>query len=114
MKLLFVLLLITFKYSYSFECKYLPEDQAQKAAQILQNHMKKNQISVIDKYCQSCQNKEVAPILLDKIKSLNSQISGFKYLIINNREADLAHIYVNGESLSYKVNCLSKRSPQFL
>jgi hypothetical protein len=96
------------------ECKFIPKKSAQKIKSILNQHHAFEEIAVIDSFCKECEDTYVRPIVIDKIEMKKHSIKGFYSLNINNEPLELAHIYLNGENLAYKIGCDSKFATKYL
>lgn len=117
MKLAYVFLFMTFSLNtfakFDSQCNKIKPNQAKRALKILQNAQKKSDFFIVDRYCEFCEEtKYPKPILVETV-SIDSDESTAK-IKINNKEQDLAYIYVEGENLAHKVGCRTIAVSQYL
>lgn len=94
--------------SYASQCQAILGVDAQKIVKMLREHKLNNSIAVIDKYCHSCRDQYVKPIVIEQIELKDFQVRGYKEVYINRKKIDLAYIYLNGENLAEKIGCKAR------
>lgn len=111
---IFMLIALSTNVAFAAQCKFISNDQAQRAEEFIKGNSKIANISVVDYYCESCLDKYPKPIVLDEIKIVRNIIGERAVLMINNKSIDLAYIYVNGANLAHEISCETYAVSAFL
>lgn len=98
----------------SGHCKFLSAKYAAKAFTDLSALVKAKEIPVIDKYCASCNDPYVKPIVIEKVGYKPHQVKGYASISINDKEVDLAYLYLNGRNLGYTYHCKTQAATEYL
>ena len=90
------------------QCQAVKGIDAIKVEKLLTDFKAKNSIAVIDRYCLSCRDQYVEPIVIEQVELRDFQVRGYKEIYVNQKKIDLAYIYLNGENLAEKIGCKVK------
>lgn len=96
------------------QCSVLPMKSAVQAQDLLEKHLHTHSIAVIDKYCESCRDESVQPIVIDKVELRDFQVVGFKQVYVNNKKLDLAYIYLGGVNIAEQIGCKTRGISKYL
>ena len=102
---IFAILVSTMDTASAAQCKFLSNNQAEQAQEVLMGNTAIASMNVVDYYCESCMDKYPKPIVLDDIKIVRNIIGEKSVIMINNKSVDLAYLYVNGVNLASEVSC---------
>lgn len=97
-----------------YHCRYLSAKYATEAFKALSQYKEQNYLPIIDRYCESCSDSYVKPIVIEDIKYLPYQVKGYASLAINGKEVDLAYLYLDGKNLGYRFNCKTSAASEYL
>lgn len=100
--------------AYEPQCIFLSDQQVTKAIQILEKWNSKNEIPVIDSFCEFCTDKYPKPIILESANiskdidlrlPANLKNESISKIEVNGTVVDLAYLYVDGKNLAFEVGC---------
>jgi len=104
----FTLSIVLIGQAKASQCQAIKGVDALKVEKLLNEFKANNPIAVIDRYCLSCRDQYVKPIVIDQIEIKDFQVRGYKEIYVNQKKIDLAYIYLNGENLAEKIGCKVK------
>ena len=107
-------LLMTSTLAWADQCSTLPADKAQQAYKIIDKFIKSNEIAVLDIYCEACRDDYPIAIVADSVDIKEFQVKGYKEVLINDKNVDLAYLYLNGENIAKMVGCKTMGVDQYL
>lgn len=111
----------TYALDQEVQCVSLSEKQVEKVVKLLDEYQSKNQIPVIDSFCEFCTDKYPKPIFVDSVESQSitstrGPAAGITEhrITINGEIVDLAYLYINGKNLAHTVGCDTYGVSEFL
>lgn len=107
MKILIILgaILIQVNVWASGQCDIVSSGKAKLAAKILESEKQKQNLFVIDQYCEACMDEFPMPFVVETIESKPLKFNALSQVLINGIAIDMAYVYINGENLAEKIGC---------